>query len=338
MMHFLIAVWRFGDFLGKRIYGHAFRKTLPAMCLTRRPARAGMGGIGFAFQLGSAPLHGSPSGNVSMKHRQIAQKVYLVLLLVVATATPIAWAVEPIEVALASGRNYVAWVDSRTDDDGLWLRFENGRSYILREVAWESVLSVRQGERTLDQAQTVAIATEFETKPREFSDNSVLANSLQNPIKRDTITSSDRVQWLTIDAWFGKWTADVGVDGIVIEVAPHLYSGEVVPVRGTLEVELYAFRQNGIQRVRHPQRLGRWSVSVTPEGFTSYGTVLTLPFQAFHPQRDQTIEPRGLVTARLSVPGHGTFAASQADVEVRPYSAFRDRLDIETGRRFLSTE
>lgn len=308
------------------------------MCLTRQPARAGMEGMWFALLVGHALLRGRTNTGISMVHRLIPCKAYLALLALVATAVPNAWAVEPIEVELASGRNYVAWVDARTDEDGLWLRFENGRSYILREVSWESVLSMRQGARTLDYAQAEEIATKFETKPREASPDQSLVNVIQNPVGRDTTIASDRVQWLKIDAWFGKWTADVGVDGVVLEIAPHIYSGEVVPVRGTLEVELYAFRQNGIQRVRHPQRLGRWSVQVSPEDFASYGAVVRLPFQAFHPQRDQTIEPRGLVTARLSVPGQGTFAASQADVDVRPYSAFRDRLDIETGRRFLPIE
>lgn len=273
-----------------------------------------------------------------MVHRQIPYVAYLLLLAASLPAMPRAWAAEPIAVELASGRNYVAWVDTRTNEDSLWLRFEKGRSHILREISWESVLCLRQGDRTLDHAQAAEIATSFETAPREIEIDALLANALLPPTIRDATPSQERVQWLTIDAWFGKWTADVGVDGIVIEVAPHDSFGEVLPVRGTLEVELYAFQQNGIQRVRQPQRLGRWSVKVSPEDFRAYGAVVKLPFQVFHPQRDQTLEPRGLVTARLSVPGQGTFAASEVDVEVRPYSAFRDRLDIETGRRFLPTE
>ncbi len=265
--------------------------------------------------------------------------VYTLLLSACLAALPRAHADDRIVVELASRRTFVAWVDPRTDSERLWLRFQEGRSFMLRSVAWDAILAMRQGERTLDVENVRALAVAFEP-PLEIDG---VARFEQAPIRSPNsmsraADSRARVRSLGVDAWFEKWTSDVGVDGLVVEVAPRNSAGELVRVRGTLEVELFAFRQRGIQRVRHPQRIGRWSVPISTDDFGTYGAVVPLRFQSFHPQRDQTIEPRGLVHVRLSVPGEGTFEASRADVELRPYSAFRDRLDIETGGRFLPSE
>jgi len=276
-----------------------------------------------------------------MTHKFFPVAFQLCLLAAYLVPLPRSWADEPIKVELASRRTFVARVDPRTDEARLWLRFENGRSFMLRSVAWDSVLTVRQGKRVLDIDDVLALATYFQPPPMDDLGVEPFETAHRRSHNDATVvaTNSDgKVRWLSIDAWYGKWTPDVGVDGLLVEVIPRNAAGEIVPVRGTLEVELFAFRQKGIQRVRHPRRIGRWQVMVAAGDFGAYGAVVPLRFQSFHPQRDQTIEPNGLVHARFSVPGQGTFEASRADVELRPYSAFRDRLDIETGHRFLSGE
>jgi len=266
----------------------------------------------------------------------LLRQLYLVAAAVV--VLPAAALAEVVEVELASGRVFEAQVDARTNADQLWLRFEEGRSYMLRGIDWDAVVEVRQGEQVLEPAAVSALATEFDPAAVEDSPRSSFQVVEHFPGVTGTQKSSPQVRWLSTDATYGKWTPNVGVDGLRVEVAPRDYTGEVVPVNGTLEVELYAYRQRGIQRVRHPQRLGRWSIQLSPEDFGPYGAVVPLKFQAFNPLRDQTIEPEGLVHTRLSVPGQGTFEASATDVELRPYSSFRDRLDTDTGRRYLPAE
>jgi hypothetical protein len=46
----------------------------------------------------------------------------------------------------------------------------------------------------------------------------------------------------------------------------------------------------------------------------------------------------GLVHVRLVVPGDGVFEDSLDGLRIRPYAPLRDRLEMNTGRRFLPTE
>lgn len=274
-----------------------------------------------------------------MQYRNTTSPRQLYLVAATLVLGPVVAVAEPVEVSLASGRVFVGQVDARTDAERLWLRFEEGQSHMLRSVDWDAVLDVRQGEQALDPEAVQALATEFERSTAE--DNRAYtsgASDSASGVNSRNEHASPEVRWLIAGASCGKWSPNVGVNGMLVEVAPRSYAGEVVPVQGTLEVELYAYRQRGIQRVRHPQRLGRWVVQLSPEDFGAYGAVVPLPFQAFNPLRDQTIEPQGLVHTRLSIPGQGTFEASATDVELRPYSAFRDRLDTGTSRRYLPTE
>jgi hypothetical protein len=78
-------------------------------------------------------------------------------------------------------------------------------------------------------------------------------------------------------------------------------------------------------------------VAITPEHFTSAGAVCQIAFQAVHPEFDLDLRAHGVVHARFSVPGEGVFEAS-TETRLRGYSALRDQLQLQTGRRFFAGE
>ncbi len=241
-----------------------------------------------------------------------------------------AWAAEPVEVEVASGRTFVALVDARTDEQQLWLRFERGQSQLLRPIAWEAIVAAHQDGRPLSSEQLQALATTRERSARRASPQPASGTSNQPAVPT--------VGWLALDAYLANWDQDANPDGVIVEVMPRDELGSIAPVRATLEVELYALPQERVRRVKHVRRIGRWVRRLEPDDFGHYGAPVRLAFQAVQPEFDEGVEPVGLVKARLVVPGQGVFDASRADVRIRPYSGFRDRLEQATGSRFVQGE
>jgi len=120
-------------------------------------------------------------------------------------------------------------------------------------------------------------------------------------------------------------------------------SGQVIPVSGTADVELFAARQRKYHE--SPQSGGwmtelaqRWSEVVKPEEIGPSGIVLRLPFTAVHPEFSSGVDNFGLVHVRLTVPGSGVFEQSLDGVRLRNWSPVRNGMYLQNGRRFFSTE
>ena len=107
------------------------------------------------------------------------------------------------------------------------------------------------------------------------------------------------VQWLEIEAGPARWDNYVETDGMLIYIAPKDDYGNVVPVRGTLDVDLIA-EHAGVVRLPDPfSRIGHWSQAVRPEDFGPYGAVYRLPFQDVNPEFSNHLGPHGAIHAIL---------------------------------------
>ena len=146
-----------------------------------------------------------------------------------------------------------------------------------------------------------------------------------------------RVRALEVEARLGKWGPDVDADGLVVEISPLDAQGELVPVQGTVEVELTG---QGASQTAGGEfaTLGHWVRCVWPEDFGYRGARCRLPFQAVQPEFDLRWASKGMVHVRLSVPGEGVFEATDAVTRIRPASGVRDNYQETTGRRFLPNE
>jgi len=254
---------------------------------------------------------------------------------------------QTVTVEVASGRNFTGWVDPRTDEAELWLRWSRGTMAVLRPIDWERVIEAQVGGDTVSREELFkAVAPKQEIvpvgepveppRPKVFR-----VHAAGSPRARPTHSTPDSgaamttrvghrealpVRSLEIDAWVANWDGDVEVDGLVVEVRPLDANGAVVPVHGTLAVNLIGCR------------LGRWTRLVRPTEFGLPGAKYRFPFQAVHPEFDLELAPYAAVHARLSVPGRGVFETTESDVRVRPYSATRDHLQYTTGQRFFPLE
>ena len=259
----------------------------------------------------------------------------------------------PITVRLASGRSFTAEIDSRTDGSQLWLRSQRGSAVLLRPIRWEQVVEaqvageqvsgdeLRQTMEAIKQAVPPSADAAPARKQIVFSasgsevgsDSSATAHAL--PLETDF---TPPVRSLAITAAVANWDADVEVDGLMVHVYPLDDNGALVPVRGSLQVDLRGLRTGVAKRPGPFGNLGRWTRRVVGEDFGPDGTVYRLAFQHAHPEFDLSLASHGTVHVRLSVPGQGTFETTESTVRIRPFSPVRDQLQQATGRRFFPHE
>jgi len=277
---------------------------------------------------------------------------------------------EPVTVDLASGRQFTAEIDWRTDASRLWLRFDGEGMHVLRPVAWHSVLRVEASGESLSAAEAwdrvsrgqlgtaaeeIAPGSE-ETSPSQASAPSDISVSESDyvrftppPIAHDAPPTAHEefidhaeappeAQSIAIEAQAANWDADVENDGIVLRLQPLNDLGQIVPVAGLLEVEVIA-TQPAVRSYGEPTtRLERWTQVVEPADIGPSGVLYKLPWTGAHPEFDTRIGRTALVHARFSVAGVGVLETTADLVRIRQFSPVRDRLEQLRGRRFLETE
>lgn len=268
----------------------------------------------------------------------------------------------PVTVEAASGRRFTAEVDSRTDPGRLWLRWSRGSDFILRPIDWERVVRVQVAGSTFSgeefhravgvvRALVPVSATAEDDRPvivgRRSDDPAGVGSaasgcSAQQPAVPGPGVAGRAafpVQSLEIEARAANWDGDVEADGLILDVYPLDDAGAIVPVHGTLEVNLVGERAGGVLRIQQPlRRVGRWTRQVRATDFSRGGARYRLPFQSVHPEFDLEWAPYAAVHARLSVPGRGVLETTDSAVRVRGYSPIRDRFQQATGHRFFRLE
>ena len=283
----------------------------------------------------------------------------------------------PVLVQLIGGRTMAGDLGPQTNADELWLQAQRGSTAILRPIQWDQVAKawvigyefsgdelrriaakirehVPAPARVFPSAITLRENKGTGTSPHvSFPANDlydsepvpIFSQTLRGHVGSQEVADSPRrqaphVRQLAIDANVANWNDTVEADGLTIHVYPLDAEGRVVPVHGTLEVDLTG-RQLTVTRPSQPQpfaNVGRWTQTVRPEDFGPRGAVYHLPFQSVQPDFDLTVAPAGVVHARLGVPGQGTFDTTQSTVRIRPASAVRDDLERSSGQRFFPDE
>jgi hypothetical protein len=281
-----------------------------------------------------------------MARRFLIRLIVAVVTLV--AGAPSLRAGEFVTVQLASGRTIAGVIDPRSNSKQLWLWRGDGEASVARPIEWTSIASAVQGRESLTLGDLQLLAANIAVArraPVQFIEQPKWRGVIAAPIAEDQPREEPLppIRSLSIDAYHANWDADVESDGLIIVVYPLDANGMIVPVNGSLEVELVAPEVRRFQDAPHGrgltlERIGQWTAAVNADEFGSSGVRIQLPFQALNPEFETQILPQGLVHARLVVPGHGTFDTTADFVRLRPWSPLRDKLWRDTGRRFLPTE
>ena len=224
-----------------------------------------------------------------------------------------------ISIHLASGRTFTAALDVRTDADRLWLRFRQAGAEVFRPIDWDCVVSAEVADQDISgaefhrliqqlrqkmPAQPVAPAIGTNIEMIGSPDTVQMANALSPPVETRRVVSLD------IDVRVGRWDENAEPDGLVVRVYPLDANGNIVPVRGTLNVDLKIAPRSRDLLHQPLVDAGHWSEALRMADFSPAGAICRLPFQSIHPEfEDQWLSP-GSVHACLAVPGQGTFEAS----------------------------
>jgi hypothetical protein len=243
---------------------------------------------------------------------------------------------EPVTVLLSSGRVFVAEIDGRTDESDLWLRWRREGISLLRPVRWERVAQVEMAGRTFpgDAVRLAVVALRQNapavekteggaTAPAETlligpgRENVALAEPAAEPRPRPAMVTS-----LSIDADVDNFDSDADVDGLVVTISPRGDRGQLLPVSGTLEVQLLGPRPLGREG---SILLASWTQRVLPSDFDTAGATYRLRFPQGGPRFGREANPHADVDARLVVPGEGVFDAIAPMVQLWPYRVVNER-------------
>lgn len=257
-----------------------------------------------------------------------------------------------VVVELTNNRRWEGFVDARSTPQQLVLRFERGTTVLWRPIPWSTIRTVVvngkaiTGDELSRSYQPLVSAAKLRTSkaatPAEASHSDRPSRNLVAPEEKPPLPPS-KVISISCDALLANWDADVEADGLVIYLQPLDAWQEIVAASGTLEVELHtlqarAFHHASNSRGRSVEPIIRWSQAVNLKDYRARGAMMQLPFQAAHPEFNDSLGAYGLVHIKFSVPGSGVFEQSIDGVRIRPWSPLRDYLQMDTGYRFLPHE
>jgi hypothetical protein len=227
-----------------------------------------------------------------------------------------------VRLELSSGRIVQGVVDSRTDDDQLWLRNRVGTAELQRGIAWNEIKSGTLAGEAVTPAELKLHATMFATDGQSLSLPRRATTTL--PVSKPTFVAP--IESIACDAWLANWDRDALSDGLVLQVAAFDRDGNSVPFQGTIEAELltidylpgYLASTSG---GRVPTVLGRWSQPWKPETRS-----LRLAYQGRHPQLDGQLDRYAQLRVRMAIPGHGVFEQDLDGLRTRPFTPVQNAL------------
>jgi hypothetical protein len=283
---------------------------------------------------------------------------HILTLAVLLTSTGPLWAQAPatVSVELQNGRRYAGLIDAQSTRQQLVLRMERGAAVLSRPIAWKEIRSAAVNDQPIAVADLLKTYATRATaakpwaerkangEPKSPSDLNPADRQFKNgPAETKPPLPPAKVISIACDALLANWDADVETDGLVIHLQPIDAWQQLVAASGTLEVEMYtlqarAFHHASQSRGRSVEPVLRWTQAVNLPAYTSRGAYVQLPFQAAHPEFDDSLGAYGLVHIKFSVPGSGVFEQSIDGVRIRPWSPIRDYLQMDTGYRFLPHE
>jgi hypothetical protein len=277
--------------------------------------------------------------------------IFFVAFLSLSGANGFAQAQSPttVVVELNNSRRWEGFIDARSTPQQLVLRFERGSTLLWRPIPWSEIRSAVVNGKTIAADELARSYQPLMSAAKPRAPVALLESSPSDrrasegaPQEKPPLPPA-KVISISCDALLANWDGDVEADGLVIHLQPLDAWQEIVAASGTLEVELYtlqarAFHHASNSRGRSVEPIIRWSQAVNLKDYRSRGAMIQLPFQAAHPEFNDSLGAYGLAHIKFSVPGSGVFEQSIDGVRIRPWSPLRDYLQMDTGYRFLPHE
>ena len=211
-----------------------------------------------------------------------------------------------------------------------WDEFQS-MTYQGNEVTKSQLLNrISQLKKSDERDHSRAAAMRFWFPPESFQRSLELPNSIQSR-RQQGDHRSNRVAAFNFEAYVANWDRDAELDGLVVHLYPVNAAGQLVAIDGQVEMRLIGqkLRQldsRGRTLNRNPKfpELEQWTKRIRKSDFGLNGAVIRLEFKTIRPELHTELASGALLTGTLGIAGQGRFAASAADVSIRPFSPFRD--------------
>jgi hypothetical protein len=226
-----------------------------------------------------------------------------------------------VTVHLTSGRMLTGTLDSRTDKDRLWLRWQVGEVELQRPIAWERIASAQVESEAMEVQALKEQAARLATPGRQPQLRQASTNvpSTRNP------TIPAVVHSIQCDAWLANWDADSLLDGLILEVVALDQFGNAIAAQGTVEADLMTIDYqpaylNSSSGGRVPTSLGHWN-----QRWDSHERN-RLELLGRDPQRDRNLDRYALLKVKISIPGSGVFEQQIDGLRTRPFTPVQNLL------------
>ena len=246
-------------------------------------------------------------------------------------------------VRLASGRTFIAAIDSRSNSQTLWLRFGDANALILRPISWQAI----RGAEFRGQAVPLAdLPRLVETEKTSQPEPTVAPGPAPQPAREAEVPRPNAAKspaTMRCEASLANWNMNNAADGLVVTISPLTADNELAVAQGTLQVEFYVPQQRDYNAASQSrgmtmERVERWTRAVCASSYTDQGATFRLPFHSLRPQLDTEYGRQGVVHITFSAPGAGIMEQTLDGVTLRPWSPLRDALQSHTGSRLLPVE
>lgn len=252
--------------------------------------------------------------------------------------------VEQVVVEDRAGRSLRGFIDSRSDDDALWLRIEEGGITLRVPMKWEDITTasidgvavaaagLKRRHASLGTAGSAGLFSATASPPG-------MVGVASAPTAGEAASTRRKARARNLEIPKAKLTnldADVEPDGICLELALIGDDGLPMPVRGSVRARLYGERWPQAGGPAFSQ-LEEWAEPVREEAFQLGTAAFTLPFRSTAPEWEFDLMPDAILNVELGAFGHGNFSAS-TPVVVRPFNPMRDDLQLWRNSRFFPAE
>ena len=253
-----------------------------------------------------------------------------------------------VEIVTSDGRILSGHIDSRSDENLLWVRMERESIILTTSIPWSVVQGVRidgadakvavlrERFRDLATKEPQGFLAEYEI-PRV---GQVIQAATHVPISGPDYHRNReplRVTNIQIDAILVNLDRDVEPDGFEVYLSVFDQRGEPVEVRGNVYARLSGQRSELHGSPLQFQELERWNSRVKRVDFVNGVATFPLRFRRVRPEFDFKLWPDALLNVRMGIPGQGNYEAT-VPVNLRHFNPFRDRLQVYEGSRFLPGE
>jgi hypothetical protein len=235
--------------------------------------------------------------------------IAVVLLL----ATQAVAAETTIKVRTSSGREFEGVLDSRTNSEQLWLRWQIGQVELQRPILWERIVTADISGGPIEIAELQRRAEELSTPGRT-------TQLRQAPeVQRTAANLRPIVRSIRCTAWLANWDADADFDGLMVEIEALDADGIAIDVQGTVAAELITLESQpaylgSTSGGRPAVSLGNWS-----QPWSAQRSV-RLELQGRQPPGGGNLGRYALLKLKVTIPGSGVFEQQVDGFRLRPYT------------------